>query len=584
MPEFAVLPLLLVPAVALVAGGVLIAITVLWPLPRRIAHMSDDILTAPRTFLFRDGYLVECDGGGFFLPSPINNLTAWSDLRNALGELIPGADDAMDRLESRGVPFHVDGGFGQDRLYVIGLRDGPEMRITVASASEGNATVRVDIASLNTLEQEMSLLRHSQKISPLLAWVTDEDGKIVWANGRYRAELSATLGEEAADAWPLPVLFPEDEAQQHGPVRRSLGGTGAPERWFEVTSGPVQDGLRHVHAQPLGRLIEAETSLRTFLQTLTRTFSALPTGLAIFDRDLRAVMFNPQLLDMTGLDGAWLSARPHLTDVLDQLRENQRLPEPRNWKAWRSAVIDTASDETGRPWRESWTLPDGRSFRMTARPQAGGVVAILLEDVSAEMALARQRRSDEGVLTALLEESDDAFAAFGARGEALHLNAHMRELTGFGPDATPDRDAFLSRWARLCRPSPLWGEVRNLAHDRTQAASWSESVSLADGTSLEIRVVPLPEGRLAVRVHGDLAAAQAAMRPIVDHEGHDGQPNGKASPAAIFVAPGLSGQGRTDLPRPKSISGLAADIVASVTDERSATGDDTEDRQREAIV
>ena len=86
-------------------------------------------------------------------------------------------------------------------------------------------------------------------------------------------------------------------------------------------------------------MIRAEDTLRSFIQTLTKSFAVLPTGLAIFDREGQLALFNPALIDMTGLDAAFLSRRPRMTDFFDALRDLQKLPEPRDYKAWRDDLM-----------------------------------------------------------------------------------------------------------------------------------------------------------------------------------------------------------------------------------------------------
>ena len=50
-------------------------------------HAPDDVLSEPRRFIFRDGYLLEhSDGAGFLIPTPVDHLTAWESLEEALAD------------------------------------------------------------------------------------------------------------------------------------------------------------------------------------------------------------------------------------------------------------------------------------------------------------------------------------------------------------------------------------------------------------------------------------------------------------------------------------------------------------------
>ena len=54
---------------------------------------------------------------------------------------------------------------------------------------------------------------------------------------------------------------------------------------------------------------------------------ALPTAVAVFDRDQRLRGSNGRFAELWQLSPAWLDDAPTLNDVLEQLRQDRRLPE-----------------------------------------------------------------------------------------------------------------------------------------------------------------------------------------------------------------------------------------------------------------
>ena len=72
------------------------------------------------------------------------------------------------------------------------------------------------------------------------------------------------------------------------------------ERWFEVSMSE-DGGIQTFFAVNITALIRAERAQRGFVQTLTKTFAQLGTGLAIFDRHRQLVLFNPALVDLTNM-------------------------------------------------------------------------------------------------------------------------------------------------------------------------------------------------------------------------------------------------------------------------------------------
>lgn len=492
----------------LTAGAICLIVLTLGPsLSRRPQFAPDDVLSEPRSFVFSDGYLVSHTGGaGFLLPTPINHLTAWDSLAQSLNQMIDGAAEAMTRLASDAESFRLHDRLGGDQLTLVGLQEGNTLRITLSTSETAQTSVRIDKATLESLHVEIANLRRASETNPALSWCVDGQGRIIWANGAYRTKLRSLRGEEAGMVWPIPALFTDESSLTPGTLRRKLPATVAPPSdtasiatgsWYELTISEVERGGRFVHAVPLDKVVKAEDALRTFIQTLTKTFAHLPTGLAIFDKDRQLALFNPALIDLTGLDGAWLSQRPTLPAFFDHLREMQRIPEPKDYKAWRESLtqLDRASD-TG-TFEETWTLSDGVTFRVTGRPHADGAVALLIEDISAEIGITRRFRSELDVFQSVLDTSDEAAIVFSSAGQVTLSNAAYADLWGSDPRYTVTSSSAaeaIGRWQEKCEPSPLWAEIRDFISRMEDRAEWFEDVLTQDGRVLQVRVSPIAAG------------------------------------------------------------------------------------------
>lgn len=492
-----------------VLGGLLAGLgalgAVLWLAPRHkgtISVMSaePDILSEPRRFRFRNGYLVEnSENVAFLLPSPIDRLCAWDTLAAALAQVNAGIPAAFEALHDQGRPFKLSGLFGRDRITVLGLRDGPDLRVTVASAEERHTSVRIDLPSLEAMEAEIAMLSRAGDTSPALAWAVDAEGQVVWSNAAYLALVARCEGRDAAAAWPLRALFPLPEGQPAGTSRRKARDRAGDELWFEVNVSAPENGLRHVHALSLEAVIRAEESLRTFIQTLTKSFAHLPMGIAIFDRTGRLALFNPALVDMTDLDAGWLSRKPLLADVFDCLRDRHRIPEPRDYKTWRDGLAEMGHADGG-AHQETWPLPGGLTYRVTARPQGDGAMTLFLEDVSASIAASRLHREERDMLSRLLDDVDDALVVFDAGGDRIISNGAATALWRNDAGELPATlDGCLAYWRALSRPSRIWGDLRAmLAQPATERAGWTDTLVLHSGEALRVAVSPLPGGRVAL--------------------------------------------------------------------------------------
>jgi PAS domain-containing protein len=257
-------------------------------------------------------------------------------------------------------------------------------------------------------------------------------------------------------------------------------------------------------ATPIDATIIAEEKTRRFMQTLTQTFAHIRTGLAIFDRDRRLTMFNPALMDLTGLEAEWLALRPTLNSFFDQLRNRNTLPEPKDYKSWRDRLDWIEEEANNGQFAEVWSLPDGQVFRVCARPHPDGGLAILIEDISDEMALTRRFRAELELSQSVINAMDEAVVVFSPAGTQLMANeayATLWDVDEAGPDAPITAPTILDAnklWQTRAKPAPLWGEIREFVSALTQRAEWSDTGHLVDGVGLACRVVPLTGGATLV--------------------------------------------------------------------------------------
>ena len=277
--------------------------------------------------------------------------------------------------------------------------------------------------------------------------------------------------------------------------------------WFDVTSLLQGSGTLHF-ALDVGGLVLAESARAQFVQTLAKTFAHLSTGLAIFDRQRRLVLFNPAFMDFTGLSATFLSARPLVHTVLDRLREARIVPEPRDFASWREELAALELAAARGQYCEIWTLPGGQTYRVTGRPHPDGALAFLFEDISGEVGVARRARTEHDTAGAVFDLLEDAIAIFSHNGEMTLANAAYAALWPAPTDARRHLSDEIARWNDAFEPSPIWEEMRGLIGvARLQVA---RGLRRTDRRSLALRLSPLPRGARLVAFSEDAAPAGEA--------------------------------------------------------------------------
>lgn len=344
-------------------------------------------------------------------------------------------------------------------------------------------------------------------------WVTDAAGEVYWANAAYR-DLAQTIGcdGDLQDAIPKgsdPTRGLTDREHRRFRVKR---GDGKADHWIDV-SEEVRDDLRLHQAVDVTAVVQAEAAQHTFVQTLTKTFAQLSIGLAIFDRSRQLALFNPALVDLTGLSPEFLSARPGYLSFFDKLREGKIMPEPRSYSVWREKIFDLiAAAENGR-YQETWSLSKGRTYRVTGRPHPNGAVAFIVEDISGEVTLTRRFREQLDLSHSVIESLEEAVAVFSPQGVLSYTNSAYRALWNLPSDKSA-LDLSVSEvskhWQDRCEASPVWGDFRDFVVRFDERAEWDATVALKDGRRLDCRFRPLNGGATLVtfRSEGAMQAVE----------------------------------------------------------------------------
>ncbi|GHD98292.1 diguanylate cyclase [Defluviimonas sp. 20V17] len=468
-------------------------------------------------FLFDGQHLVDASADArALLTATSEEKDSWASLLSYVLPRFPEFEDRITQLEELG-RFDLIAE-GPRPLMLSTQWRGGLTQIRLIDPSREKRDGASDPISLRALEEELDDLRATMNQAPFLVWRETAEGAVVWANLSYLTH--AGIRDEDDPGWPLPRLFPGLDLPDlsKGPAMARRASMTPPDQtatlWFDCHAIGTATG-RMVFALPADAAVEAESSLRSFIQTLTKTFAHLTIGLAIFDRQRQLALFNPALIELTLLSPEFLSSRPRLPAFLDAMREKRTIPEPKDYKTWRTQMAALEKAAASGQYEETWTLPSGQTFRVTGRPHPDGAVAFLFEDISAEMSLTRRFRADLELSQAVLDTLEEAVAVFSPAGEMVASNAAYGRLWQTDEDQRPLSSGFqgaLALWQARCAPSPIWARLRLFVGSMEARESWSAEARLSDGRALRCRFSPLSGGATMVQF-GLPAAADTSLEP-----------------------------------------------------------------------
>jgi len=466
---------------------------------------SPDVEDHDAVLIFRDSTLVDCSDRGRQLLAAIrdqgmqadNGHTDSAALDSLLGYLAPHFPDLRAQLaklaESGSLQLDAtdDSGLTLKAQWRCGLA-----HLRLSDTSADGVLVAMDRLSYKALHQELHNLRDVTRAAPLLIWQSDEQGQILWANGAYIAALhDSGRTDQQALTWPLPELFADHDASGRLGLQFSDGL-----RWYSYQTADAGQMTLHF-ATPIDAAVQSEFARREMMQMLTRTFATLPIGLALFDADRRLQVFNPVLVDLTGLDPFFLAARPDLGQMLYTLRELRMLPEPKDFGTWRDEIMKMEQAAASGSFSEEWHLDSGRIYHITATPQGDGTLAFFIQDITSEAGLMRGYKAEIETAQNILDLLPDGVAAFNLAGQAVFANAGYVQLWGSDP-CTDLSDCGIEQairnWALRCDATVFWDQLAIFATKSDADGELTGTGTLKSGAAIALRAQRLVGGGVVV--------------------------------------------------------------------------------------
>ncbi len=344
---------------------------------------------------------------------------------------------------------------------------------------------------------ELENLRRASASSPNPVWQENASGKVCWYNQAYAGLFQLTNGRPVD---PNKRLFTQGDYDAPKRVSLQANPDEKPD-WYEL-SMVRRDDLTIYHATCINAVVAAEEAQRNFVQTLAKTFAQISIGLAIFDKNGQLKLFNPALVDLTGLSAQFLSARPTLLSFFDQLRENRRMPEPKNYLNWRQEIADVIAAATDGRYQETWSLESGQTYCVRGRPHPDGATAFLIEDISAEVTLTRNFRAELELGQSILDTLDDGLAVFSASGILTFSNTTYSNLWQQDPEAAfadvTIADA-ISVWKEKSNSCSSWGKIERFILENHIRKPWETSIFMKDEQTLKCQLLPIASGAVLVR-------------------------------------------------------------------------------------
>ncbi len=225
---------------------------------------------------------------------------------------------------------------------------------------------------------------------PIPVWLRDKGLALNWGNHAFLKsagvkDVAAARAAHTALDKSERELAASARAQNRVVETRRFAIVGGQRRAVTFTEIPLGDAGIIGTAVDVTDVAAAEARLQQHVDAHVDTLDKLATAVAIFGPDQKLSFYNRAFVRLWGLPEDWLERHPGDGEFLDRLREMRRLPEQRDYQAWkrgRLALYQTARD---RATEELWHLPGGQTLRVVSQPHPFGGLTFLFEDVSEKL-------------------------------------------------------------------------------------------------------------------------------------------------------------------------------------------------------
>ena len=380
---------------------------------------------------------------------------------------------------------------------------------------------------LKQTEAALGSLTQLIEAAPFPMWYRGPDLKLGLVNSAF---VHAVEGKDAADvidrSAELVDAHGEDsavaiarQAQESGRVvsRMQPAIIHGERRMLRVANVPLSTGAVAGFAVDVQDLEDARAELARYIESQRELADRMTAGTAQFDADRTLSFFNRPFAMMTQLDPDWLAEQPEFDRVIERMRDQQRLPETRDFPAWKEERRGwfTSADEV---LEEEWMLPNGDHIRVVAQPLPDGGLRLFLEDRTEQLRLASARDTLLRVRAATFDNLFEAISVFASDGRLYTWNSRFIEDWELDEEwltTHPRVDELVPAMARKLVNPTAAAQIREMVRQTTnERQSSTGRITMTDGRHFQFAAVPLPDGNALLTMVDvtDSTRIEAALR------------------------------------------------------------------------
>ena len=361
---------------------------------------------------------------------------------------------------------------------------------------------------LTELAQETEVYTTLLADLPVPVYHRGPDLVMDWCNQAYATLVNSTVEEVlAAKGFEIETPLMPNQAQTLAEAVRGSGESvsesrhfvvGGQRRTLEITETPGGGtGCIVGFVRDITHIEDSEVELSRHIDAHAEVLNNLSTAISIFGPDKRLDYYNNAYGELWQLDEDWLNRGPTHAEVLDELRENRRIPEQADFRAYKQSFMRLYTDllET----REDVIYaPDGRVLRQVISPHPFGGLFFLAEDITDAMVLERSYNTLIAVQQETLDNLYEGVAVYGGDGRLKLANSAFARIWGLEENLLQG-EPHISEVVEAVRGNLVsdkdWAELRDiLIAQATARENISGRMRRKGDAVIDFASVALPDG------------------------------------------------------------------------------------------
>ena len=360
---------------------------------------------------------------------------------------------------------------------------------------------------LRQTEGALDSLTHLIEAAPFPMWYRGPDLKLGLVNSAF---VEAVEGRDAGDVIARGAEL-IDEQGENSPIATAQKALETERiqsqmqpaiirgerRMLRIVNVPLSSGAVAGFAVDVQDLEDARAELARHIDSQRELADRMTAGTALFDADRNLGFFNRPFAVMAQLDPDWLTERPEFDRVLERMRDHQRLPEARDFPAWKAERRGWFSSPE-EAIEEEWMLPNGDHLRVLAQPLPDGGLRLFLEDRTEQLRLASARDTLLRVRAATFDNLFEAISVFASDGRLYLWNRRFLENWELDDEwltEHPRVDELVPVMAKKLVNPTAAAQIREMVRQTTnERQSATGRITMTDGRHFQFAAVPLPDG------------------------------------------------------------------------------------------